>query len=75
MMKILSENTLVPIGTALIVIGTGAIWVTRMSVEQEAFAGRLVKIEQRVDTNNGNFQEIRERLVRIEVILSKRGRE
>lgn len=71
-MKFLSEITLVPIGSALIVFGSGAIWMTRISMEQDAHANRLVKAEQRLDAEFQLFQEIKERLIKIEVSIEKK---
>ena len=74
-MQFLTEKTFIPIGTAIAVIGGGAIWLTKISIEQTAHSERLFKIEQKIDAESQYFQEIRERLVRIEVMIDKQKKE
>lgn len=78
-MKTFTENTLVPIGLAVFVIGSGAGWITKMWIQTEAHGKSLDRLEQKseayvqsVDVINGRLSEIRERIVSIETLL-KRG--
>jgi len=77
-MKSLSEMTLMPLGTAIAIIGGGAGWMTKIYMGQEAYAARIdqqatkiEKVEQKMDAQNEYFSEIRERLIRIEMTIKK----
>ena len=77
-MKVLTENTLIPIGLAILAIGGGSAWVTKMWLVTEAHSQSLERLEQKgdyyVSTLSGvnvQLQEIRERLIKIETILNK----
>ncbi len=81
-MKFVSEQTLIPLGTALFIFGSGAIFSTRVSVIQEAHGARLdrqgLKMERMESRQEQSeriqekyFQEIRERLIRIEMTVKK----
>ena len=71
-MKFLSETTLVPLGTALLVFGSGAVWCTKIQMVQEAQAAEFKVLQQRQDVQLEFYRDIRERLIRIEVLMEKR---
>jgi len=46
----LDQNSVVPIGLAVVVIGGGAVWMTRIEFQQEAQASQISKIDAKADT-------------------------
>lgn len=77
-MKSLTENTFIPIGLALTVIGGGSAWLTRMSVATAANAEALTRIETKQEKYTEHLAEIREELAaireRLDSIGGKHGR-
>ena len=61
-MKSLTENTLIPIGLALTVIGGGSAWLTRISVATAANAEALNRIETKQDQYTEHLSQIRQDL-------------
>lgn len=72
MIKFLSEKTLIPISTAVVVIGSGAIWMTKISMSQDRYEASLKKSDDKNEYYMKAVQEIRERLIRIETKLERR---
>lgn len=48
----IDERTAVPIGLAVVAIGGGAAWMTRMDIQQTAQASQLVELRGKADTLN-----------------------
>ena len=71
-MSFISEHTLIPIGTAVLLIGGGAGWMTKISIVEDAHGDMIRRSEQKLDSHSELFQEIRERLIRIETVLKKK---
>ena len=77
-MNVLTENTLIPIGLAILAIGGGAIWISRVWFITEGHTKTLERLEQRgelymqaVERTNSELQEIKQRLVAIETIIKR----
>ena len=72
-MKSINENTLIPLGLAVITIGGGAIWLTQLSVQTRANAEILDKIQQDRSIARAeylkNVEEIKVSLAEIKVEL------
>jgi len=71
MLKFLSEKTLIPLSTAAIVIGGGAAWMTKISLSQDKYESSMKKSEDRDEYYKQAVQEIRDRLIRIEMKLER----
>lgn len=67
-MKSLSENTLIPIGLAVIVIGGGAAWLTDLHSSIAATEARVSKVEPKVDKVSDDIAEIKQSIA---VILER----
>lgn len=61
-MKSLTENTFIPIGLALTVIGGGSAWLTKISVSTSANAETLTRIESKQDQYTEHLSQIRQDL-------------
>ncbi len=71
-MKFLAEKTLIPISTAVIVIGGAAGWATKISLSQDRYETAIKKSEDRNEYYMSAVNEIRERLIRIETEIKRR---
>lgn len=56
-MKKFDQNSVVPIGLAVVVIGGGAAWVTRMEYQQEAQASQISEVRLKADTLGDAIQQ------------------
>lgn len=54
-MKKLDEKVVVPIGLAIVVVGGGAAWMTRMEVAQASQAHRLSELSAKADIMEGSL--------------------
>lgn len=77
-MKVFTENTFIPIGLALTVIGGGSAWLTKISLATTANAEALTRIESKQDEYTEHLSEIRQDLAvireRIENMEVRNGR-
>lgn len=77
-MKSLSENTLIPIGLAVVVIGGGSAWLTKISIATAANSDALSRIETKQESYTEHLAEIRQDLAvirqRIETMEDTHGR-
>ena len=66
----ISEDTPISIGVVVILIGF-SIWLTELKLDTRANAETLSYLQSKADQNEVKFQEIKERLIRIEDALKK----
>ncbi len=58
----LSENTMIPIGVAVAVIGGGAFWLSTIYFKQESALASITEIKQTQSTYASDIVEIKEEL-------------
>lgn len=71
MRKTLNENTLVPIGLAIVVIGACATWVTKINDFKERSCSKQQKVNSRLDDHDKQFYEVNSHVSRLEWKIEK----
>jgi hypothetical protein len=66
MIKHISESTLIPMGFAVLVIGTGTMWITDMTSQVKQHKEILDEMRKSEETGQKLIYEINSRLSRIE---------
>ena len=61
-MQFFTQNTFIPIGLALTVIGGGSAWLTKISLATAANAAALTRIEAKQDRYTEHLAQIRQDL-------------
>lgn len=70
-MKALTENTLIPLGIAILAIGGGSMWITSLYAEVQSTSTAVKEARTRQEETSKTLNEINERLSRIEWKLEK----
>lgn len=71
MSKILNQNTLIPMGLAVVVIGGAATWIGDLKNQVKGHEELLVELKRANEANNKLNYEINSRLSRIEWKLER----
>lgn len=71
MIKSITQETFIPIGVAIVVIGTAAAWATNVASQIQAHKEILEQLRSVNDSNFKMVYEINSRLSRIEWRLEK----
>lgn len=70
-LKSISQETFIPLGVAIVVIGTAAAWATNVATQIQAHKEILEQLKSVNDSNFKMVYEINSRLSRIEWRLEK----
>jgi hypothetical protein len=70
-MSKLSENTLIPLGLAIVAIGGAAVWLTTIHLSNNANAENIVEIKATVDKYSDTQQKIFESINQIKQDVSE----
>lgn len=74
MSKIINQDTLMPVGLAVLVIGSSAMWVADVRSSMKANEAQIEALTASQGVNIKLIQEINSRLSRIEWKLEERGK-
>jgi cobalamin-dependent methionine synthase I len=74
MIKSINQETLMPIGLAVLIIGTAATWVASVQGDIKSHSEQLVVLSKNHEAHIKLVMEINSRLSRIEWALESKGR-
>lgn len=70
-MEKLSEQTLVPVGLAVVVVGAAALWIASINLQTRSNAETITKLETKQEKYSDDMRVIRESLAEINGVLKE----